>query len=221
MSISSRVIGVVGHRMHDDAALEAERLEHALHVLEGRVRRLVIGVLLRRIFLRIAVDVELAIAALGRRQRHRRARLADPLRKDFWLCWATAAVLLADSRDRHVGGCEPRHCRCGRRRRGVADCRRPAEPGRSRPRHNARRRRERADMRHAGGTRWQPRADSSLHACVWLPRASRPIPASAADAGLDRGGQEGGRGDLVHDPDHHPVRPSRRWTRSRRNTASR
>src|SRR5260370_5891234 len=68
--------------MHDDAALEAERLEDAAHVLERRLGGLIKGVLLRRIFGRIAVDMKLAIAALAWRQRNRRAGLAHPLRKD-------------------------------------------------------------------------------------------------------------------------------------------
>ena len=76
------MIGIIGHRMHDDAALEAERLEDAAHILERGLRRLVERILLGRINRGIAIDVELAIAALGRRQRNRRARLAHPLRKD-------------------------------------------------------------------------------------------------------------------------------------------
>src|ERR1700716_1645097 len=68
--------------MHNDAAREAERLEDAPHVLERRLRGLVDRVPLGRIFGGIAIDVELAIAALRRRQRHRRAGLAHPWRKD-------------------------------------------------------------------------------------------------------------------------------------------
>src|SRR5258708_33816602 len=68
--------------MHDDAAREAERREDAPHVLERRLRGLVDRVPLRRISGGIAIDVELAIAAFRRRQRHRRAGLAHPWRKD-------------------------------------------------------------------------------------------------------------------------------------------
>src|SRR5205823_1632162 len=75
------MVAAIGHRMDDDPAFEPERLEHALHVLEGGVRRLIIGVLLRRVFFRVAVDMELAIATLRRRKRDWRARVALPLRE--------------------------------------------------------------------------------------------------------------------------------------------
>src|SRR5262249_16072138 len=74
------IIGGVTRGVHYDAAPESQLVQHTAHVGEGRSRWLKRRVIAQGIPGSSSEDVELAVGALWRRQRHRRTRFPHP----FW-----------------------------------------------------------------------------------------------------------------------------------------
>jgi hypothetical protein len=75
------MVGPVGRRLHDQAARDAERAVHAAHVADVCRRCVVRTARPRRIFLRVAKDVHLAVPTARGRAPRGGARVALKLRE--------------------------------------------------------------------------------------------------------------------------------------------